>query len=159
MQLIHRAQDTLGYLSDLDLADITTNEDALEVDILIGSDYYWRFATRRVLRGKAGPTAVHTRLGWVLSGPLPGTEQRETATTLTMSTHALQVDGEATHTHSLDIQLKKFWDLEPLGTINDESSVYDKFASEISFDGRRYTVRLPWKEVHPELPDNFDLSH
>ncbi len=105
MQPIHRAQDTLGYLSDLDLADITTNKDALEVDILIGSDYYWRFATGRVLRGRAGPTAVHTRLGWVLSGPLPGTGQRETATTLTTSTHALRVDEEATHNQ------KKFWDL------------------------------------------------
>lgn len=60
MQPIHRSQDTLGYLSDLDLADIPTNGYALEVGALLGSDYYQRFATGRVLRGRARPTAVHT---------------------------------------------------------------------------------------------------
>lgn len=37
-----------------------------------------------------------------------------------------------------------------------EASVYMK---EISFDGRQYQVRLPWKENHTPLPDNYDLSH
>ena len=55
---------------------------------------------------------------------------------------------------SLDKQLSKFWDLESLGIAKDEPPVYNKFVQQITFDGRRYEVRLPWKDNHPPLPDN-----
>ena len=42
--------------------------------------------------------------------------------------------------------------------MKDESSVYTKFLQKISFDGQRYQVSLPWRENHPPLPDNRELS-
>ena len=41
----------------------------LLIDILIGLDQYWDIAMGSVLRDKKGPSAMCTRLGWVLSGP------------------------------------------------------------------------------------------
>ncbi len=46
----------------------------MEVDLLVGSDYYWELATGRICRGNDGPVAVETKLGWVLSGPVPAVE-------------------------------------------------------------------------------------
>ena len=44
---------------------------------LIGSDYYWSVVTGETVRGGVdGPVAVHTRLGWILSGPIPHIEEQ-----------------------------------------------------------------------------------
>ena len=42
-------------------------------DIHIGCDQYWNLVTGEVRRGEKGPTAINTRLGWVLSGPVEET--------------------------------------------------------------------------------------
>ena len=36
----------------------------------MGSDLCWHVVTGVVSKGKNGPTAVHTKLGWVLSSPI-----------------------------------------------------------------------------------------
>jgi len=54
-------------LSQLDLADVYLDE-TLEVDLLIGSDFYWEFVTGETIRGEIGPVAINTTLGWVLEG-------------------------------------------------------------------------------------------
>ena len=59
------------HLCDLEFADIDGRED-LEVDILLGTDHYWELVTGTAIQGSDGPTAVHTRLRWVLSGPTTG---------------------------------------------------------------------------------------
>lgn len=45
-----------------------------------------------------------------------------------------------------------------MGIRSDECSVYESFTQMISFKLGRYEVNLPWKENHPQLPDNYDLS-
>ena len=52
------------HLSDLHLADHSDGS-PIEVDLLIGSDYYWQLTTGEVRRGNDGPVAVGTKLGWV----------------------------------------------------------------------------------------------
>ena len=52
----------------LDLADYAAEDSTLHVDVLIGSDYYWDLVTGNICRGDSGLTAIHTKLGWVLSG-------------------------------------------------------------------------------------------
>ena len=97
---------------------------------------------------------MHTKVGWVLSGPMRGLQ---TAVNLTLtSTHTLKVDT-CKMEPSLDDRLKQFWELESLGVMNNESSVYEKFVQEIRFDGQRYEVSLPWKEHHPPLQDHLEL--
>ena len=48
--------------------------------------------------------------------------------------------------------------LESLGIKSNEPAVYDQFLNDITFDGDRYQVKLPFKENHPPLPDNYQLS-
>ncbi|KAL5518082.1 hypothetical protein EMCRGX_G003760 [Ephydatia muelleri] len=50
------------YLSGLDLADSGNASDHLEINILIGADYYWKVTTGRIVHGRVGPTAIETRL-------------------------------------------------------------------------------------------------
>ena len=59
------------HLSGLQLADCSDGNTPVEVNLLIGSDYYWQLATGQVSRGDDGPIAVETKMEWVLSGPGP----------------------------------------------------------------------------------------
>ena len=92
------------HLVGLELADSGDARDALEVDVLMGSDWYWSLVTGRVIRGKSGPTAIHTKVGWILSGP---TNSQVTVNLTSPSTHTLKVDTVMAEP-SLDDQLKKF---------------------------------------------------
>jgi len=52
------------------LAHPVTSDENFRISILIGADFYWQFIQDRIVRGD-GPTAVQSRLGYLLSGPLP----------------------------------------------------------------------------------------
>ena len=143
-----------SHISQLDLAD-TSQDETMEVDMLIGSDYYWEFMTGEMVRGRDGPVAVNTTLGWVLSGPAETTGQRKSTVSL-VTTHTLRADGITTQ--ELDNTLQSFWELESLGIQEPSNSVSDQFASTIHMEGGRYEVSLPWRECHDPLPDNYDLS-
>ena len=95
----------------LELADSADASDTLEVNELIGSDWYWSLATGKVIRGRGGPIAIHTKVGWLLSGP---TNHQEVAVNLAVtSTHALKIDSCPLEP-SLEDRLKQFWELESL---------------------------------------------
>ena len=68
-QPVSLTQGTYDYLSGLDLTDSSTSGADLDIDVLVGSDYYWTLVTGCVLWNQDGPTAIHSRLGWILSGP------------------------------------------------------------------------------------------
>ncbi len=55
------------YLQNLLVAD-HADEDLFEIDLLIGADYYWSIVEDTTVRGP-GPTAVDSKLGFLLSGP------------------------------------------------------------------------------------------
>ena len=59
-----------NHLANLELADSSRVGEELQIDALIGSDHYWQLVTGQIIQGDSGPTAIHTRLGWVLSGPV-----------------------------------------------------------------------------------------
>jgi len=59
----------LPYLRDLHLAHLITEDDNFKITVFVGVDYYWTFVQDQVIRG-SGPTAVKSRLGYLLSGPL-----------------------------------------------------------------------------------------
>ena len=58
-----------SHLVGLDLADFSESSSCLSVDLLVGCDHYWDLVMGSICRGEKGPTAIHTKLGWVLSGP------------------------------------------------------------------------------------------
>lgn len=91
-QPISVSRDSHEHLLGLELADSDDGSDNFEVDVLIRSDWYWSLVTGRVIRGRTGPTAVHTKVGWILSGSV--TKQVAVNLTLSSPTHTLKVDTE-----------------------------------------------------------------
>jgi hypothetical protein len=155
-QPISVSRDWFHHLMGLELAGSANTENVLEIDVLIGSDSYWNFITGRLIRGRRGPVAIQTKMGWVLSGPV---DPAEVSTNLTFnSTHTLTIAASQVDSN-LDNQLKQFWDLESLGIMKNEPPVYEKFIQQIQFIDGRYQVSLPWKETHPVLPTNYGLCH
>ena len=56
------------FLKNIELAETNSNEN---VDLLIGSDFYWHLVTGRVKFGKPNePVALETKIGWILNGPV-----------------------------------------------------------------------------------------
>ena len=155
-QPIAFCQNNYKHLTGLDLVDSSDGCARLEVDILIGSDQYWDFITGRTLRGNSGPVAIDTRLEWVLSGPTSHPSQEQTSSGLV--TYTLRVDALPQDATALDRRLKSFWELESFGVPNSDQSVYDKFQETVQFKNGRYEVALPWKDSHPILHDNHQLS-
>ncbi|KAL5459979.1 hypothetical protein EMCRGX_G033382 [Ephydatia muelleri] len=91
-QPINYATSRFQYLSGLDLADSSDGKDCLEVGVLIGVDQYWKIVTGKVMKGIAGPTAIETAFGWVLSGPVLGLTLEPTVTCLS-TVHMMKVDA------------------------------------------------------------------
>jgi hypothetical protein len=110
------------------------------LDILIGSDYYWQLVTGHVIHGDDGPTAMHTKLGWVLSGPVKGTPPDSHSNVNIGSTHVLRCSTQLTPSPEATIEtnLKRFWELESLGISPHEHSVYEEFLSTVKHRNGRY---------------------
>ena len=145
------------HISELDLADDPLDE-TREIDLLIGSDFYWEFVTGEVVRGGDGPIAINTTLGWMLSGPADLTQHKGSTVNL-ITTHTLRTDDGVTN-KMLDATMRSFWELESLGiqAQSVETNVSDHFTSSIKRKGSRYEVSLPWRECHDPFPTNYDLS-
>ena len=157
-QPIMYAKENYRHLVDLDLADCACEDDKLSIDILVGSDNYWKLVTGEIINGASGPTAIKTRLGWVLTGPVEGISCHSSTNLVVTHTMAVDMHISEDNDQDLDHKLKMFWDLEAIGIPPNEATVYDEFESTIQFNGERYEVSLPWKEAHAPLPDNYDLS-
>ena len=142
------------HLANIWLSDVCQHKEQLEIDVLIGADYLWSFQTGNVVLGGVGePIAIETQLGWVVSGPLessPSTD-RERA----VSVNIIGRDGTVSGRLERDVQV--LWDLETLG-ITKSDGVYEEFVDNITFNGKRYSVKLPWKEGRDVLDSNYELS-
>jgi len=123
------------------LAHLITQDDSFTISLLIGTDYYWDLVKDHSIRGN-GPTAMISKLGYLLSGPLP------TGYTLTTHTSALHV--------TTNCDLRQFWELESTGTnakiytSTNETFLLDYSNTHVSRqpDGS-YCAKLPWKPVTP----------
>ena len=69
-QPVNQVVNDNACFSGLRIADYCAEGETLNVDILVSSDYYWTLGTGHTIRGTQGPTALRTKLGWVLSGPV-----------------------------------------------------------------------------------------
>ena len=133
----------------------------MEADVLIGADYCWHFLTGAIQRGDSGPTALQTKVGWALSGPVQGGSALNSMQVNFTTTHALRVDthnqfmDESSENRALERKLAEFWDLEAIRISPEEKSVYERFNKDITFKDGRYEVKLPWKECHATLSDNY----
>ena len=145
------------HLEGLELADDWANPRG-SIDILIGSDHYWAIVTGEVVRGDdgRGPTAVNSKLGWLLSGPIDGTVGLAATHTNLIISSQTECLGESSNDDGLTGTLKKFWETDAIGIheLQDESEV-KPFMTDVNFDGKRYVVGLPWTENRPK--SHYDL--
>ena len=105
--------------------------------------------------GNAKPWAVRTKLGLMLSGPLP---QQETAKLATESLVAAEVDPLAD-------QVKTWWSMESYasncsasGRSKEDGKALEMLKATTKFDGERYEVGLLWKNANPNLPNNYSSA-
>ena len=93
-----------------------------EITVLIGADYYWQFIEDKIIRGD-GPTAVKSKLGYLLSGPL-----KESAT------YSLSVLQMLISHKTEEFDIASFWNLESMGInskeLDQENEDYLKNVSE-----------------------------
>ena len=146
------------HLEDLELADPLDSESQVEpVDILIGSDMYWEIVNGDVIRENTGPIAVSSKFGWVISGPVKGSHVN-VASVANLVINAPEL-SQSNHDPIIS-ELRRFWETDSTGIIDDPKSEQDTpFLKKFSFDGERYKVGLPWKEVEIEpLPVDYNLS-
>ena len=110
-QPIAYTREKYRHLADLDLADFSRVGDELQIDGLIGSDHYWQVVTGKVIQAEGGPTAIHTHLGWVLSGPVCGTTD-QTGVVRSPTDHTMLISSMQLHDTQPDLNktLQAFWE-------------------------------------------------
>ena len=126
------------------------------IDILIGSGYYWHFMKNRIVRGNADePVALETKLGYVLSGKLDICSNGGHQINLNESlvTNVLRVQQELTDPkEQLNEIVQKFCNLESVDVSKSKFDVCESFEAD-----NRYEVKLPFKSEHGMLDHNFLL--
>ncbi|XP_071161141.1 uncharacterized protein [Mytilus edulis] len=128
----------LPYLKDLKLAHPTNNADSFEISLLIGADYYWDIVQDHVIRGN-GPTAVASKIGYLLSGPVIRNGEKSLTSSILLN---------VTSHHAEESYTEKFWNLESLGIRlpqqDDEESFVKTYQQDcIKFENERYSAKLP----------------
>ena len=132
--------------------------------MIIGADYLWTFQTGGIIRGETDePVAIETELGWVLSGPLKikDVECEGSAQFVDAGANLININSvtaeDMSEENEIQREICKLWDLDSLG-IKKIDEVHEAFVDSITFDGERYSVRLPWKKGHGDLPSNYENS-
>ena len=140
------------HLKGLQLAD-KNDGSSVDVEVLVGLDNYWRIVTGEIIRGTSGPVAIHTKFGYILSGPW------RSASFMVANEPAVNTSllVSVNHKTGLREQLQSFWNLESLG-IQEEQDLAEKGRRNISFKDQKYEVELPWKQNHVILGDNYTLA-
>ena len=75
----------LTFLCNPQLAHPLTADREFEISLLIGADHYWDIAGDHVVRGM-GPTAVESKLGYLLSGQIQPKDTQSTTVNVLMVT-------------------------------------------------------------------------
>ena len=132
------------HLKRLHLAHHLTSTEQFVISLLIGTDHYWDVVEDHIIKGN-GPTAMGSKLGYLLSGPM-GTTTLENTTANILHVATMPIP---------DPVLQRFWSVESLGIVpkDDTANTFLKHVKRLP-DGS-YSARFPWKVTHPALPTNF----
>ena len=146
--------DRYPHLQDLDLADVSPCEHSSDVDMLIGSDYYWDVIIGDLKRSNNGPVAVSSKFGWLLSGPVKSKGRNDNYTVANVVVEGLRKvelickQDTDKNDSELDKDLCLFWETEAIGITDENIGMpLQWYFVDMTFDWtqRRYQVSLPWK--------------
>ena len=102
---------------------------------MIGTDYYRTVVTNEVKRGLvAGPVAIRTTLGCVLSGPVNVGSSPDTSVHLT-SRHVICMQTKSQPKSDCQIreEFSSCWQLEKSEAESENGLVYDRFEETVVF--------------------------
>ena len=145
-QDILHANQKFKHLKNVKLADSNSNNENFCVDILIGSNFLWDVFENEIIQGEPDTSiAMKTKFSyvWLYS---------------TLICHSLKCATEISKSDSIfQRKLENFWDIKRFDYKTDNSTVYRNFCEDIRYNSieYRYEFRLPFKEDHEILPDNF----
>lgn len=137
------------------------NIDASDIgdfDMLIGSDYHRTIVNDKVCCSeKNGLVEISLKLGWIFSGLLNDYRNNihHEITAADLVTHIMRVELQEYNLSEIRMNPDRFWELDSLGIVEHETSVYDKFVEQIELKDDQYQVRLPFKENHTFIEDNI----
>ncbi|XP_068232097.1 uncharacterized protein [Palaemon carinicauda] len=142
----------LDPFSHLDLADDFDDSSLLEIDVLIGLDYYWSLMNPKDAVQVGKTVAMSSVFGWVLSGNVgKGCNFTKVVSTSSLSDFVSSSPQLLSISGVSDADMSYFWDLETIGITSKEckedikESVVQEFEDKIDFVNGRYEVQLPWK--------------
>ena len=144
-----------------ELGDTLPNKtEVSNLELLIGNDYYSDLISCRKKQIAPGLYLLESVLGWILSGRIQSGEVNQSF--LSMMT-INDLSAEPCIFSNVDTEVEDFWKLETIGisdfsTCSEDERAVQSFNSTIKYTGRRYEVTWPWKEEHPNLPDNYQLA-
>ena len=154
-QAVDVAKGMYAHLYGLPLADETANG-FVEIEMLIGLDYYWDIITGVVVRGQEGPVAMESKFGYILSGASKSWSfVANTPSICNLAATLIAKENEDV----IAKELRNLWELETIGIANEDVSVESE-RSDIRFDEEhgQYEVAQAWKSEHRELGDNHQLA-
>ena len=142
----------LAEFKDLQFSEKFDDCEEVEIQVLIGADEYWSFFDGQIRKSRdSGLVAMKSRFGWVLNGKVDNGISTSMSTSLLVSVQP-------------DVLMRSLWELEGIGVHQDKDlplpdPILDEIQSRIRFDGKRYSVPLPWKKgSFGELPSNLESS-
>ena len=126
------------HLRNLNLADHNVENNVVDVEILVGADFYWKFFGSEIISGDSGPVALKCNLGgYVLSGGISGGDFDDKSGVFT--SHVLKVASEFVSDDLIDkISMNKLWDSSDEVV---QDSVYNDFCKSTFFD-KNWVVML-----------------
>ncbi|XP_063968669.1 uncharacterized protein LOC135157358 [Lytechinus pictus] len=128
-----------------------------EVGLIIGQDVPEALFPLEIRKGKEGPYAISTCLGWTLHGPLNTTEKKEKEIYATSTF----IEGDL----CLEKQLEKFWKLETADPLKEERGMsrndvkaLAEWEQGICTEDGHYQLPIPFKRRPPNLQNNRWLA-
>ena len=124
-----------------------SDNDNINISMLIGADTYWSIVQETVIRGP-GPTAVESKLGYLLSGPLYNHTTSMTSSVFHFSSVSLYDSPNVMSSGDV-------WETDLVQNKQSSTFLQEYLRDSVTHqsDGT-YLVKFLWKPNHPVLPTN-----
>ena len=142
------------YLKDIQIPRITA-----DVDLLIGTNASKLMEPWDVINSRNdGPYAVRTLLGWVINGPLPGNDDKQSACpeVIVNRTVVERIEGLLINQYNNDFNEKASNDQEEMS--REEKKFVEIVESSVQLKEGHYTMKLPFKKENVTIPINLYVA-
>ena len=137
----------LPYLKNLQLNHAISDSDDINISMLIGAEAYWSIVQEAVVRGP-GPTAVQSKLGYLLSEPLYDYRTSMSSGVFHLTSVSLLNSPDVTHNGDI-------WQTDLVQSKQSSTFLQEYLRDSVTRqnDGT-YLVKFPWKQNHSVLSTN-----